>query len=400
MLPAQRSQKVVIAAVLIIGVFGALPATAQWTNGQNAQYVVGQPDFDSYVQNTTATGLNNPSGVAVDVVNNKLYIADTGNHRVLRYAYPLAGNQPAAELVLGQADFTSGSANAGGSADTETFNGASSVYVDSTGRLWVADSENHRVLWFNAAHTLSSNKPDADGVLGQADFTSASANRGGSTGQNSLNHPYDVHVDPSGNLWVADYDNNRVLRFDNAAAKANGANADGVLGQADFTSAGANRGGTVGQNTLDSPDGCAMCGTALFVADKDNHRVLRFDNAASKADGANADGVLGQPDFASNTGDATQSLMYGPRYVVCDGAGRLYVSEYDNSRVIVFNNAVAKANGANADFLLGQTSWTAWQGSEGQNRLYNPNQVALDSDNGWLFVADTNNRRALQFNAS
>lgn len=317
-------------------VFSALPAAAQWTNSQNAQYVVGQPDFTSWAQATTATGLNNPSGIAVDTVNSKLYIADSSNHRVLRYAYPLTGNTPSAELVFGQSNFTSGSANAGGAADASTLNLPSSCSVDATGRLWISDTDNHRVVYYNAAHAKVSNKPNADGVLGQADFTSASANRGG----------------------------------------------------------------TVAQNTLSQPDGCFLHGTTLWVGDKNNHRVLRYDSAPSKGNGANADGVLGQPDFITAVGDTSQSAMYAPRYVACDGDGALYVSEYDSHRVIVFSNAAGKANGANADFLLGQLSWTSYTGETTQNILYNPNQICVDNANGWLFVADTNNRRALQFNSS
>ena len=43
--------------------------------------------------------------MAIDTVHNKLYVADRDNNRVLRYAYPITGNQPAAELVFGQPDF-------------------------------------------------------------------------------------------------------------------------------------------------------------------------------------------------------------------------------------------------------------------------------------------------------
>ena len=129
-------------------------------------------------------------------------------------------------LVLGQIDFTS-------SDDFPTTQsrmcGPNGVAVDNDGRVWVADVCNNRVLRFASLAALS-NGSAAEGVLGQPDFTSSNA----ATTQSGMSHPYGVAVDNAGRLWVADLSNNRVLRFDNAAGKANGANADGVLGQLDF----------------------------------------------------------------------------------------------------------------------------------------------------------------------
>ncbi len=48
----------------------------------------------------------------------------------------------------------------------------------------------------------------------------------------------------------------------------------------------------------------------LWVADFFNYRLLRFDNAAGKINGGNADGVLGQPDFNNVTRACTQDGMY------------------------------------------------------------------------------------------
>jgi hypothetical protein len=76
----------------------------------------------------------------------------------------------------------------------------------------VADSSNHRVLRFDAAASKA-NGAAADGVLGQADFTSGSANRGGSVATNTLYGPNDVTVNQTGRLWVTDSGNNRVLAF-------------------------------------------------------------------------------------------------------------------------------------------------------------------------------------------
>ena len=77
-----------------------------YTNGQAASLVLGQADFTSVVAATTASGMNNPFGVAVDPISGKIFVADTSNHRVLRFddAAGKANGAPA-DGVLGQADF-------------------------------------------------------------------------------------------------------------------------------------------------------------------------------------------------------------------------------------------------------------------------------------------------------
>jgi len=102
-------------------------------------------------------------------------------------------------------------------------------------------------------------------------------------------------VDSAGRLWVADFFNNRVLRFDGAADKANGANADGVLGQPNFTSNGA----ATTASGMNSPGGLAIDTAGhLWVADNLNSRVLRFDGAPLPALSGRVVDPTGQP-FAS-----------------------------------------------------------------------------------------------------
>ena len=204
-------------------------------------------------------------------------------------------------------------------------------------------------------------------------------------------------VDLDGRLWVADHYNHRVLRFEAAASKDNGANADGVLGQADFT-----------HNTPSTTQN-GMSGTAslyldpqgrLWVADFLNHRVLRFENAASKPNGADADGVLGQPNFTNNTYACAQNRVYLPRGVSGDPDGRLYVADGSNNRVLVFENAAALPNGANASSLLGQFNFnqcTINTGGVSAASFTTPGQLFFDPAASVLWVPDWYNNRVLMF---
>jgi sugar lactone lactonase YvrE len=326
------------------------------------------------------------------LAHGKLYVADAFNHRVLRYDYPIEGNQPFAELVFGQPLF---GMNASGTT-TNTFSFPTGLDVDSTGRLWVAEPWNHRVVWFDNAYAISANQPDADGVLGQPDFVTAVT----ATAQSGMNGPRDIVVAADGTLFVADQLSNRVLRFDNAASKLNGADADGVLGQVAFTTAVT----ATSQSGMNGPRGVTLLDDALFVADTSNARVLRFDGAANGVDGANADGVLGQAVYTTSTAAITQGGLTGPTRVAVDCRGQLYVSDAQNvERVLVYTDAISKPNGGLADNILGQADFTSGGDDDGPNRFnldIEGSGMATDFVRGLFLVADSSNSRVLIFQAS
>ena len=270
------------------------------------------------------------------------------------------------------------------------------ITIDQTGRLWVSDLGNSRVVWFDAAHAIGADQPNADGVLGQINFDSA----GCAVTRSGMCEPYGIAITSGNTLFVTDGSSNRVLRFDNAPTKANGANADGVLGQLNFTSSG----NAVTRNGMDNPRGVALQGTTLFVADNKNARVLRFDNAPGKIPGADADGVVGQPGFITNAPSLTQSGMVLPGRVAVDFGGRLYVSEGAGAnRVLIYEDAANKPNGSSADFVLGQINFESGSPATAQNRLSLDSRgdgLAFDYANNLLLIADENNNRVMFFQAN
>lgn len=373
--------------ISFLGRSTTLAASVTWVpvNGEAATLVLGQPDFTSANIAVTPSGMYRPISVAIDPTTNKVFVADYRNNRVLRFASLTAlQNGMAAEGVLGQPDFITNTA-----ATTQSgMNNPIGLAVDTNGTLWVAEPLNNRVLRFDAAASKE-NGANADGVLGQTDFTSHIY----ATSQNGMAYPFGVAIDTSGTLWVADYDNSRILRFDAAANKANGANADGVLGQATFTS------NTIAtsQSGMHYPFNVVVDAQGrLWVADYSNSRILRFDAAASKANGANADGVLGQPDYTSSIYAATQNRMDYPTGIEVDTQGTLWVADYANSRVLRFAAAASKANGANADGVLGQNNFTTRTAATSQSGMAYPTGVKVDA-NGTLWVADYSNNRVLHF---
>ncbi len=326
---------------------------------------------------------------------------DGGTDRGAAYVLFLTSYHPldsgsAADGVLGQPNFTSSAADNGG-ISASSLDGPTSVAVGPTGKVFVSDSDNHRILRWSAVNALISGSA-AEAVLGQANFTSSSANRGSAAAANTLYEPAGLFVTAADELFVADSRNHRVLRFDNAESAANGSAADAVLGQADFTSSSANRGGTAAANTLRWPIDVYVDDSGhLWVADWLNHRVLRYDNATAKANGAGADGVLGQASFTTSLriwkDNADGDSFAYPSGVAVDASGALFVSDAGSSRVLRFDNAESAANGSAADAVLGQADFTSWNTNRGsttpaENTLQWPS-AGLDVDNqDRLWVAD------------
>ena len=367
---------------------------AQWANGQAAEFVVGQTNFDSalYGVSSTLLGTLGSHAVAIDFVNHKMYLSDPINFRVLRFPYPVTSNGVAADLVFGQADLNSNVEP--GQASASTLNRAWGLAVHN-GDLWVVDRADGRILRYPHAWSDASNAPAANLVLGAPDL--GTVNPGKS--QTQLLQPRGMCFDALGNLWVADANNNRVLEFANADSKSNGAPADKVLGQSSYT-----RSDTLAPPTSSSmfiPYGVCFDGSTLWVADGENNRVLRFANAGSKASGGAADGVLGQANFTSSANpNPTSTTLNIPTAVVTDGTGGLYVCDYQNHRVLIYRNASTKVNGGSADFVLGQVDFTTNSRGTNEFTMVYPNGIGIDVALGKLLVCDEGNYRVLQYSAS
>ncbi len=305
-------------------------------NFQPADVVVGQPDFTSGDGNQGGAPAANTLDYAHDVClrGGKLVISEIDNNRVLIYHSLPAVNNAAADVVVGQPDATTNTANNGG-LGPNTLIDPEGVFYDET-RLFVADTNNNRVLIFQSLPVA--NNASADVVLGQPDMYSSTWNNGGRSAR-SLGNPHRVFSDET-KLWIVDEGNHRILVF-NSIPASNFASADLVLGQPDFTTNTANSGG-LGPAGLDTPKAAFALGNRLFISDTHNNRVLIF-NFPPAANFAPADVVLGQPNMVTNTanlgGISAATLDYNCG--VWASGSRLWIADSNNCRVLLYDDPTA-----------------------------------------------------------
>ena len=446
---------------------------ASLQNGAPADLVIGQPDFQSIAPNdgvectiSLSVGsdtLDSPGGIAVDPAGN-LYVADTGNHRVLEYDAPFVACSSfpcVANRVFGQDGvFTTSECNLGKGASgigSDSLCMPTGVAVDALGNLYVSDEGNNRVLEYNnplgADPVGGAGYANANMVFGQngsfalnACFNGNLQDLGGISAD-SLCEPTGVAVDVVGNLYVVDSSDNRVLKYNtplnsnSGEAGAGDTTADLVFGQDSFSHGECDEGTAPGDiEFLDSQQNATTIGPDslcldqfrshgsvggvsvdasghVYVADYFNNRVLEFapevSGTATESNSPIAERVFGEDgSFVNGIGRCNSGSNLGDLYgigsdslchpggLALDSHGALFIADSGNNRVFGFD-APMSTTGPSADLVLGQTDFVHNSiNALDGTGLKNPGLIAVDLQNR-LYVSDTSNNRVLAWrNAS
>ena len=332
--------------------------------------------------------LMNPGGVTVDrsVRPNRIYVYDGSNSRILGFSsVGVCQNNPSAKCTADSDCPGSGcQVKVGGSLGSQKADlviGQPDFYHSACNGDF--NFQNYPQRATASATTLCS-MPEYQ----------ISTTEGGS--YNSLT------VDKDGNLFVSDFDNNRVLKFVSPFTTDNVA--DQVWGQADFSGNACNRRpgdifqaiGYPQNNTLclRSPYNEGFVGSTdidknghLWVTDNQNHRVLRFPkDPASGTIAPTADLVFGQPDFTTNAHGTTLNKMHAPTAVRTDpGSGRVYVADSWNNRILYFDPPYANGMAATGTF--------------GSNLTY-PTGIDFDPSGSGIWIDDSLNNQLVEFDMS
>ncbi|MBS0632467.1 MAG: immunoglobulin domain-containing protein [Verrucomicrobia bacterium] len=263
-----------------------------------------------------------------------------------------------------------GLAASGGSIDGLTGNARflhpTGLGVDSSGNIYVADTDNHIIR--RIASGVVTTFAGTAGLSGTTNGTGAAAR---------FNSPSGIAVDPAGNVYVADTLNHAIRRISAAGSVSLFAGAAGTSGSAD---------GTTAQARFYGPQGLAYYATStsssLYVADTNNHVVRRIDLIAGTV--TTIAGVAGQPGSADGTGSAAR--FNAPSDVAIDRNGILYVADTDNNTIrAVTSDGVVRT-------LAGQAgSMGAADGIGSAARFDHPTAIAVDSAFN-LYVLDTDNQ--------
>ena len=371
--------------------------------------------------------LAGPEDVAVDGAGN-LFIADWSNYRIRKV-------DSAGTITTMAGTGESGFSGDGGPAVQAQLAIPTGVAVDGAGNLFIADTGNYRIRKVNSAGTITT-------VAGSGEtgaFGGGFSGDGGPATEALLGGTTGVAVDGAGNLFIADWSNNRIRKVDSAGVISTvagggggplngedggpavqaalfyprGVAVDGVgnLFIADTgnhrirkvdsvgtitTVAGTVRGrfggdgGPAAEAQLAIPTGVAVDGASnLFIADLGNHAIRKVDSAGTITTIAGS-GEIGIMDggFSGDGGPATEALLSGPEGVTVDGAGNVYFADKGNHRI-------RKVDSAGTITTVAGTVRLGFSGDGGpavQAQLAIPTGVAVDGA-GNVYFADLDNHR-------
>jgi sugar lactone lactonase YvrE len=244
----------------------------------------------------TSKMLGWPMGVAVDSAGN-LYIADRDNHRIRKV--DSAGN---ITTVAGTGTM---GYDGEGVATSKMLSTPSGVAVDSTGNLYIADMDNHRIRKVDSAGNMTTIA--GTGTAGYDDEGVATSKM--------LNSPAGVAVDNAGNLYIADMDNKRIRKVDSTGNMTTVAGPYfKVCNICSFSGL--------------TPSGVAVDSVSnLFIADQFNYRIDKVDSVGNITIVAGT----GTPGY-NGEGIATLKKLT-PSGVAVDSAGNLFIADLINNRI-------------------------------------------------------------------
>ncbi len=245
-----------------------------------------------------------PQGVAVDNSGN-IYVADTGNNTIRRIT--------SGGMVSTFVGLAGNPGNADGTGTAAHFYGPAGVAVDSAGNVYVADTWNHTIRKITSGGA-SSTLAGLAGTYGTFDGTNSTAR---------FNSPTGIAVDSSGNLYVADYNNDTIRKVTPAGVVTTIAGWAAIWGSAD---------GSNGNALFYDPSGISVDGSGhLYVVDSGNHTLRKIAPSGTNWVVSTVAGMAGVSGSTDGIGSAAE--FYYPAGVAVGATGNVYVADSGNNTV-------------------------------------------------------------------
>jgi|GEM_PF-2296294 uncharacterized repeat protein (TIGR01451 family) len=352
----------IVLVILGFCAFFAAPAQAQNT----ISTVAGSPPPNNVAP--TAASLEGPVDVVRDGAGNLLVLTDSG---VIYKVTP--GPAAPSLLTIYAGNNHAGLATSGVPATSALTNEPDSGAFDANGNFYFSDGGNCVIREIVTATGII-NTVVGNGTCG------FSGNSGPATAA-ELNFPQGIAIDPSGNLFIADINNNVIRRVD-ATTKVittyAGTGATGSTGD----------GGPASQATFEFPQGVGTDTNGnLFIVDSGNNKIRMVDVGTQVITTVVGTGVF---NYTGDGGLATAATMQAPGGVIVDSAGNLYIADSGNAviRKVTAATGIITTIVGNHGFGFGGDGGPALSAT-----LTNPFGLALDPATGNLWIADYQNNR-------
>jgi trimeric autotransporter adhesin len=329
--------------------------------------------------NGTAAGstlTNEPYGSTVDASGN-LYYSDSSNCVVREI---ISGATPTVQTVAGNG--TCGYAGDNGPATSAVLSVPQGIAIDAFGNLFIADLGNSVVRKVDTSGTITTYAgiPDQSGYSGDNGAATAAL----------LSFPEAVAVDSSGNLFIADTDNNRIRRVDVNTQIITTVAGNGTQGYS-------GDGGPATAAMLGVPDGVALDNAGnIYIADTTNALIREVFSPTNVTEPNVITTIVGNHTFGfgGDGGPALQAALSNPAGIFVDPAsGNLWIADYWNNRIRMYNSTSLVISTVFGSGLVGDGGLAV------NASLYFPRTPALDSQ-GNLYITDAENNRIREVSAS
>jgi len=329
------------------------------TPGRTVTTVAGTGTLGSTGDNGQAVSATvaNPAAVAYDATGN-LYIADAQN-QVIREV-----SKAGVITVVAGTEATEGYSGDNGPATSATLDTPTGIAVDANGNIFIADSHNNRI------REVSSGTITTIAGTGTAGF---SGDNGAATSA-QLALPSAVAVDSTGNIYIADTNNQRIR-------KISGTTISTIAGDGEELFAGDGAAATAA--VLDSPTGVAVDKSGnVYIADRHNQRIRMISGTTISTIAGS-----GTAGFSGDGATATAAQLFKPSGVSVDASGNVYIADTGNQRIRELGGgAIATIVGS------GQQGYGADTTAPTGVNLNSPRSVAPDAL-GNLSISDKLNER-------
>jgi sugar lactone lactonase YvrE len=278
----------------------------------------------------TIAELYMPTGVAVDTAGN-IYFAD--NQRIRK----VTASTGIITTVAGSG--IQGYSGDGGPATRAELNWPWAVAVDAAGNIYFTDTDNQRIRKVAVSTGIITT------VAGTG--TAGYSGDGGPATSANLNSPFGIAVDAAGNIYIADYFNNRVRKVTASTGDISTVAGNGTQG---FSGDGA----TATSAEMYYPTSVAVDTVGnLYIADDVNDRIRKVTASTGIIQTLAGTGSTG---YSGDGGLATGGELFWPYGVALDTAGNIYIADKDNNRIRAVGSGRAPTPGPGSSISVTVTS--------------------------------------------